>query len=126
MPGPRVPLIGVDPARPSLKLADSLPLSGAQIAYPAEVDDDGGYAQSGVSFLSDVLAEDLELAGHFTATLWVSSTSADMDVYVALRVIGPDGVEVPYAVYARQLQGPGDLGVSQGFSKEARSHPFYN
>ncbi len=114
--GAKGPLIEVDPARPYLKLADSLPLSGAQVVYPAEVDDEGGYAQSGVSFLSDVLVEDLELAGHFTTTLWVSSTSFDMDVYVALRVIGPDGVEVPYAVYARQSKAPvtwGCLKVSQ-------------
>ena len=114
--GAKGPLTEVDPARPYLKLADSLPLSEAQIAYPAEVEDDGGYAQSGVSFLSDVLVEDLELAGHFTASLWVSSTSFDLDVYVALRVIGPDGAEIPYAVYARRSKAPvtwGCLKVSQ-------------
>jgi uncharacterized protein len=114
--GAKVSLMGVDSERTSWKLAGSRPSAGAHIAYPAEVDDNGGYAQSGVSFLSDVLVEDLELAGHFTATLWVSSTSFDMDVYVALRVIGADGVEVPYAVYARQSKAPvtwGCLKVSQ-------------
>ena len=108
--------MGGNSARTSWKLAGSRQSAEAQIAYPAEVDDDGGYAQSGVSFLSDVLVEDLELAGHFTVSLWVSSTSFDMDVYVALRVIGPDGVEVPYAVYARRSKAPltwGSLKVSQ-------------
>jgi predicted acyl esterase len=38
-------------------------------------------------FESTPLAEDIELAGHFRATLWVSSTSADADLYVALRVM---------------------------------------
>jgi predicted acyl esterase len=110
------PLSGIDPIRPSMKLVDSPPSSGTQVAYSAEVYDSGGFALSGVSFLSDVLAEDLELAGHFTATLWVSSTSFDMDVYVALRVIGPDGTEVPFAVYARRSKAPvtwGCLKVSQ-------------
>lgn len=110
------PLSGVDPTIPCFNLADLPPSDGAQTAYPAEVDESGGFVHSGVSFLSEVLAEDLELAGHFTATLWVSSTSFDMDVFVALRVIGPDGLEVPYAVYARQSKAPvtwGCLKVSQ-------------
>jgi predicted acyl esterase len=38
-------------------------------------------------FESAPLDEELELAGHFRATLWVSSTSADADLYVALRVM---------------------------------------
>jgi predicted acyl esterase len=38
-------------------------------------------------FESAPLDEDIELAGHFRATLWVSSTSADADLYVALRVM---------------------------------------
>jgi hypothetical protein len=38
-------------------------------------------------FESAPLEEDIELAGHFRATVWVSSTSADADLYVALRVM---------------------------------------
>jgi predicted acyl esterase len=38
-------------------------------------------------FESAPLDEDVELAGHFRATLWVSSTSPDADFYVALRVM---------------------------------------
>ncbi|UKZ74114.1 hypothetical protein TrVFT333_001773 [Trichoderma virens FT-333] len=34
--------------------------------------------------------EDLELVGHFWATLWVSSTTSDADVFVALRVMDGD------------------------------------
>ena len=106
---------GVDPQRPSFGLADSPP-PGGQASYSADAEDIENGVRSGVSFLSDLLAEDLELAGHFTAILWVSSTSFDMDIYVALRVIGPDGIEVPYAVYARRSNAPltwGCLKVSQ-------------
>jgi predicted acyl esterase len=46
-------------------------------------------------FESAPLDEDLELAGHFRATLWVASTSSDADVFVALRVIDGER-EVPY------------------------------
>jgi len=38
-------------------------------------------------FESAPLDEDIELAGHFRASLWVSSTSEDADLYVALRVM---------------------------------------
>ena len=46
-------------------------------------------------FESAPLTDDLELAGHFRATLWVASTSADADLFVALRVMDGDR-EVPY------------------------------
>jgi predicted acyl esterase len=113
--GTNGPLGGVDPTRTSFGLVDSPPPS-AQVSYSAEVEDVELGVRSGISFLSDSLVEDIELAGHVTATLWVSSTSFDMDVYVALRVIGPDGIEVPYAVYARRSKAPvtwGCLKVSQ-------------
>jgi hypothetical protein len=45
-------------------------------------------------FESAPLVETVELAGHFRATLWVSSTSADADFFVALRVM--DGEEEVY------------------------------
>jgi predicted acyl esterase len=46
-------------------------------------------------FESAPLDEDIELAGHFRATLWVASTSSDADLFVALRVMDGDR-EVPY------------------------------
>jgi putative CocE/NonD family hydrolase len=113
--GTNGPLGGVDPTRTSFGLVD-VPPPSAQVSYSAEVEDVEIGVRSGISFLSDSLVEDIELAGHVTATLWVSSTSFDMDVYVALRVIGPDGIEVPYAVYARRSKAPvtwGCLKVSQ-------------
>jgi predicted acyl esterase len=54
--------------------------------YSADVHDSGQDLPMAI-FESGPLDEDLELAGHFRATLWVASTSSDADVYVALRVM---------------------------------------
>ncbi len=78
----------------------------------------------GSSFLSAPLTDNIDLAGHFGATLWVSSTSFDMDVFVAIRVIDEDDQEVPYAVRALGVQIPltsGCIKVSQRKLDPARS-----
>lgn len=50
----------------------------------------------GVSFLSEPLAEDMELVGYSKLGLRVSSTSTDMDVFATLRVMDGQGKEVFY------------------------------
>jgi predicted acyl esterase len=52
-------------------------------------------------FDSAPLDEDIELAGHFRARLWVSSTSTDADLFVALRVMDGEN-EISY-----QTRNPG-------------------
>ncbi|KAL6698444.1 Alpha/Beta hydrolase protein [Trichoderma pleuroticola] len=42
--------------------------------------------------------QDVELVGHFRAMLWVSSTTSDADVFVALRVMDGER-EIPYRTY---------------------------
>jgi hypothetical protein len=54
----------------------------------------GGAARLGVSFQTEPMAADTELTGPIVMNLWVSSTTEDMDVFVTLRNIGPDGREV--------------------------------
>ncbi|MCP3729989.1 CocE/NonD family hydrolase [Sphingomonas sp. MG17] len=61
--------------------------------------------KTGVSFISDPVAEDMVFAGYSKAKLWVSSSAADMDIYVTIRVIDADGEEVDYA-------GPTTMGLS--------------
>ncbi|MDB4966271.1 MAG: hydrolase [Myxococcales bacterium] len=56
-------------------------------------------------FESAPLEEDIELAGHFRATLWVSSTSNDADLYVVLRVMNGDK-EVPYQTHDPEPGAP--------------------
>jgi len=48
----------------------------------------------GASFLSDPLAEDTEVTGPASLQLWAGSSSEDLDVFVTLRNIGPDGRDV--------------------------------
>jgi hypothetical protein len=51
---------------------------------------------SGVSFISNPVAEDMVLAGYLKACLWISSTSHDMDIYVSVRVMDEFDKEVDY------------------------------
>lgn len=53
-------------------------------------------AAQGVSFVSEPLAEDTELAGYMKLGLRVSSTSTDMDIFVTLRVMDEQGKDVFY------------------------------
>jgi predicted acyl esterase len=41
------------------------------------------------------MVEDTEITGPLSMTLFVSSTSEDMDLMLTLRNVGPDGVDVP-------------------------------
>src|SRR5689334_1084608 len=54
----------------------------------------GGAARLGVSFQTEAMTADTEITGPIVMNLWVSSTTEDMDVFVTLRNIGPDGKEV--------------------------------
>ena len=54
----------------------------------------GGGGRLGVSFETEPMIGAKEITGPLVMNLWVSSTSEDMDVFVTLRNIGPDGKEV--------------------------------
>ncbi|PTB60591.1 hypothetical protein M431DRAFT_477055 [Trichoderma harzianum CBS 226.95] len=87
---------------------------------------DGGRWKQGNahgSFESAPLEEALELVGHFRATLWVSSTTSDADVFVALRVMDGER-EVPYRTYETGSAAPltwGCLKVSRRVTDPERS-----
>ncbi|WP_327119416.1 CocE/NonD family hydrolase [Streptomyces sp. NBC_01341] len=48
---------------------------------------------------------DVELAGHFRATVWVASTSSDADLYVSVRVMDGDR-EVPFGTHEPNPAAP--------------------
>src|SRR5207302_7241942 len=83
-------------------MAGEPPARTGTASYSAEAPADPSATPPGAIFESDPLESDLEVAGHVGATLWVSSTSADMDLYATVRVLDPSGAEVPYAVRPRQ------------------------
>ncbi|PMD30642.1 alpha/beta-hydrolase [Hyaloscypha variabilis F] len=51
----------------------------------------------GISFQSLLFEEDVEFAGHFTATLSVSSSMPDADVVVTLWVVDEQGNAIPFS-----------------------------
>jgi hypothetical protein len=48
----------------------------------------------GISLLTPPLPQDTEVTGPLAAVLWVSSSSEDMDLFLTIRNIGPDGNDV--------------------------------
>jgi putative CocE/NonD family hydrolase len=54
----------------------------------------GNTNRTGLSFETPALEKETEITGPIMLKLWVSSTSEDMDIFVSLRNIGPDGKDV--------------------------------
>lgn len=78
-------------------LSQTRPLGPEKIfSYSAEPEPTGG--QAGVTFTSEAFQEDVELAGHFTATIQVSSTSHDADVVILLWAVDESEKIVRYCV----------------------------
>ncbi|KAH6694301.1 Alpha/Beta hydrolase protein [Leptodontidium sp. MPI-SDFR-AT-0119] len=80
-------------------LTQAAPSIGTEIktlSYSADIE--SKLAKTGVSFVSWPFEKDIELAGHFTATLNISSTSHDADVVVSLWAIDENGNVVKYCV----------------------------
>jgi uncharacterized protein len=105
-----------------LRLPLAAPDSAAQVGYSAEIPLDVRTGppvalvpvtppaafqlwKTGVSFISEPVSEDLIFAGYSKANLWVSSSSTDMDIFVTLRIIDEDGVEVDFT-------GPTTMGLA--------------
>ncbi|HXC79685.1 MAG TPA: CocE/NonD family hydrolase, partial [Candidatus Acidoferrum sp.] len=95
-----------------LCLARTVPGIEKSVSYSAEVEltavrippaSAGGEASMatapctpGATFLSQPLDRDMVLAGYSKLMLWVSSTSEDMDIFVALRVLDEENREVDF------------------------------
>jgi putative CocE/NonD family hydrolase len=89
------------------ELAMTAPKAAGKLTYPATAVGKAGVAsgsslatthgnigRSGVSFETPPMEKDTEITGPMAMKLWVSSTSEDMDIFVSLRNIGPDGKDV--------------------------------
>ncbi|MGN6571343.1 MAG: CocE/NonD family hydrolase [Pseudolabrys sp.] len=102
--------------------ADAGALSiGAPASGAAEYDAFG----LGVTLRSAPFAADTEFTGPVAAKLFVSSSTADMDLFLTLRVFDPEGGEVTF-IGANDPQAPvsqGWLRVSQRKLDPARSRP---
>ena len=88
-------------------------------------------ARTGVSFVSEPLAEDSVIAGFGKVKLWVASTSEDIDLFVSVRIIGEDDREVDFTGFTTMgfpfriaPLTKGWLKVSHRTLDEKRSTPF--
>ena len=50
----------------------------------------------GITFLTPVLGHDVEITGPVAAKVWLSAQSSDADIFLALRLYDPSGVEVAF------------------------------
>ncbi|WP_434619895.1 CocE/NonD family hydrolase [Arthrobacter sp. A5] len=126
------------------RISASIPTTKASAGYDAALDRGhpipaptgyvGGTARwaTGVSFISEPMAEDMVLAGYMKAGLWVSSTSTDMDVYVSLRVLDEQDREIRYESLVPPIDpanihptGHGLLKVSHRTIDEERSTDYW-
>lgn len=78
------------------RLQTSTPPGERAMTYSAEVDAAQPLQPSGARFVSEPFEADAVVAGYSKLVLWVSSTSADMDIFVSLRVLNEDGREVDF------------------------------
>ena len=72
---------------------------------------------NGISFISEPLGEDMVLAGYGKAGMWVSSSAADMDIYVSVRAVNEDGREVDYTSFATMGFGNRPTPLMKGWLK---------
>ena len=72
----------------SLTLAEQPPAQGAQVSFDALGD--------GLQFTTAPLPQETEITGPVAAKLFVSSSTADADLFLVLQVYGPDGKEIVF------------------------------
>ena len=93
-----------------LSLARTIPEAERSVTYSAEMEQFAhraapatGHAalaapcSPGATFISEPFEQDTVLAGYAKLAVWVASTSADMDIFVALRVLDEQNREVDFS-----------------------------
>ncbi|MEE8496791.1 MAG: CocE/NonD family hydrolase [Xanthomonadales bacterium] len=83
----------VDDAMHDLTLSAAPPGKAEKIVYPAGpvAYARGVNKQPTVTFVTEPMAQDVEITGHINLVLWVSSETDDMDIFAYLRNMAPDG-----------------------------------
>jgi len=71
-----------------LRLAPEPPTASATLRYDT--------AGEGLTFRTPPLASSVEITGPVAAKLWLSSQTADADIFLALRLLDPDGKEITF------------------------------
>jgi Predicted acyl esterases len=107
-------------AKPSVLARRSYAASGASHAGHASASSTSLAAGGGggLSFVTPPLEQDTEITGPLAAQLWVSSTTEDMDLFLTLRNIDPDGNDV-LEIGQQGQPVPVAKGLAAGFASRA-------
>lgn len=95
-------------------LTKSAPAAEAVSTYASQSAYRGAPPPPGVSFITEVMPEDMEVIGPVNLVMWVSSTTDDMHIFATVRNIGPDGREVTYSPIT---PGPNRVPAAVGWLK---------
>ena len=98
-------------------LSTALAAEEKEVSYNGDVYHKQAGRVEGATFISEPVTEDMELAGYIKAGLYVSSTTADMEIHMKVRVLDENGREVIYP--ARTSMEPG---LPLGFGAMKVSH----
>ena len=79
--------------------------------------------KTGISFISDPVAEEMIFAGYSKAKLWVSSTSKDMDIFVSLRILDEKDQLVDYIGMATMGMNIRHYPLAKGWLKVSHRKP---
>ena len=79
-----------------LKMSTSPPAADLSKAYSGDIKKENPCYASGVSFVTDPVPEDTVIAGYGKLVAYVSSTTKDMAIHAAVRVINETNQEVLY------------------------------
>ena len=115
-----------------MRIVETVPHANCEAHYDAHLDlgtptlappgsNDGTPRWStGVSFISEPLAEDMIVAGYMKVGLWVSSSAPDMDVFVSLRIIDEQDREIRYETMVHPVDPDHPHPVGHGLLKVSR------
>ena len=115
-----------------LRISEALPAAQSSAEYDAHLElgtptlapsgsNEGTPRWStGISFVSNPVTEDMVLAGYMKVGLWVESSSADMDVFVSLRILDEQDREIRYESVVLPADPVHIHPVGHGFLKVSR------
>ena len=102
--------------------------SGALAEQPPQQPSQASYRASGggIRFETAPLRETIEITGPISATLWISNSTSDTDIFVVLHLLDPHGSEVRFhgATEPQQSISQGWLRASHRELDHERSLPY--
>jgi predicted acyl esterase len=107
-------------------LGPDKPADGAgKTTLPVRHDTEGeAFWTTGMSFVTAPLAQDTEVTGHPTATLWIASSAEDADIIARIDDVAPDGTHTYVGVEGKLRASLRALGKAPYETMGLPWHPF--